>query len=149
MGLVYVRTMVVAALLGFGAAACDGDHPNGPAPTLNVGGAWTGTVPASPPGSDWSTVDMTLQQSARSLSGRATGRDGTPWDLAGGVGELDGDAWSVQLSVQGLPGTSTCATFFLFAGPVDHQQGAVAVLEGMISGRCYGTLAGTFRFTRK
>lgn len=112
---------------------------------LDLTGTWvSGAFPVRLPG-DWSSARLSLVQEGDRLTGSLTSRDGMRHPVAGGY-DADGVP---SLSVQGLPGDSTCAAISFRFLEFDFQRDRLERLSGRASGRCFGTVAGAFELQRE
>jgi hypothetical protein len=127
---------LLALTLGCGQSA-----PTAPQST-NVTGRWVGDLPLRLPDEDWSFTLITLLQADREITGTMTSRDGVRRALNG---SFQGERAVMQ--VNGLPGTSTCASIELSLVPL-LGDARIERLAGVASGRCYGTVAGQFTLRR-
>lgn len=133
------RRLILAAIV-LVAAACDGNGPAAPTGT-DLTGIWFGDLGTRAP-ADWSEATIELEQEGQSLTGTLTA-DGGSWPLTGAF--QDG---TFELTVGGLPGTSTCSGLFLQGQPQPLPFGVVVVLTGRMTGRCFGTVVFDFTLTR-
>ncbi len=155
------RTAAGGALLGtlLGAAVLFGSSCRGAAINVPVTanasftGFWTGSATRSPcrgggSGEDWTTVSATFFQAGQTISGNVKSADGFDHPVSGTItGTIpNGTAF---IDVGGLPGTSTCSVFQLFVNSFGTDAaGNLVTFSGTLTGRCCGTVAGTFRFDR-
>lgn len=109
---------------------------------LDVTGVWTGSLPFRTPGEDWSAARVSLVQADGTVTGEVISRDGMRYGLEGSI-----EAGDIVLTLQGLPGTSTCAGIQLYITDLEVKDG-VPHLSGRVGGRCYGTVAGSFELRR-
>jgi hypothetical protein len=113
-------------------------------PPLDVAGKWVGNLVRGPYHEDWSFVVLEIKQNGTSLTGKVIDVGGNYTEVAGSV-----DNEKVELNVVGLPRSSTCGEHLIFAWQIERDKaGGLAALSGNVSGRCYGTVMGTFRLTR-
>lgn len=135
------RYFFLALALLISAAGCN--QPGAPgSETLDVTGVWTGSLPLRMPDGDWSAARVALVQADGTVTGEVMSRDGVRHDLKGSIEEGE-----IVLSVQGLPGTSTCASIQLYITGVTVKN-RVRHLSGRVGGRCYGTVAGSFELRK-
>ena len=131
----------IALLLSGGSIAC---HTSPDAPTvIDLTGAWAGTLPLRIPDEDWSRSQISLVQAGTTLTGELSAPNATRYPLSGTVSS-DG----ANLTVGGLPGTSTCASILLVVSGFEVRGGRVQSMFGRAMGSCYGTVDGAFEMRR-
>lgn len=117
--------------------ACSG-AASGPRPhfVLNVTGVWHTSLSFALPEGDWSRASLTLVQDGRVVTGSLVSRDGVRHALGGAHGN-----GQVELVIEGLPGTSTCAGVALVLSIFEYDHDELVRIGGRAIGRCYGTVA--------
>lgn len=137
----YSRISLAVALI-CAAIGCTASSPVAPK-VIDVTGVWTGTLPFRMPDEDWSLARVSLVQAGDSVAGEITSRDDVRYPLSGTL-----SATAATLSVDGLPGNSTCSDIQLLVTRFDFRGPRVQRLSGRATGRCYGTVAGEFELRR-
>ena len=135
------RAALVIALL-VASAGCGGSSPAAPA-SIDLTGDWTGALPFRMPDEDWSLARVSLVQAGSALTGEAASREDVRYPLSGTLSGTGG-----TLTVEGLPGDSTCASIGLLITRLEFVGGRVERISGQAAGRCYGTVAGAFELRR-
>jgi hypothetical protein len=112
---------------------------------LDLTGTWAGPLPIrTEPTADWSDARLSLVQTGDTLTGDVVSRDGVSFPVAGSL--------SIEqtpfVTVRGLPGTSTCAGVIIVLRQFEFADGRIRRTSGHASGRCFGTVAGTFDLQR-
>ena len=110
---------------------------------LDVSGRWAGALPIRLPEGDWSSGVLSLAQSATTIAGEMVSADGVRYSVSGSLSGQE-----IELLVEGLPGTSTCAAVGLILSDFTYSRRRVELISGRAFGRCFGTIAGTFELRR-
>lgn len=129
------------ALVLVAAAGCGGGSPTVPR-LLDLSGRWVGDLPLRLPDEDWSFTLIVLRQDGNEITGTMTSRDGVRRGLNG---TFSGER--AELQVGGLAGDSTCSSIQLTLIPMLGGT-SIERLAGVATGRCYGTVAGSFTLIR-
>lgn len=124
-------------------AACDSPTLDAP---FSLAGNWSGVMPIRTPDGSWTEpARVTLTQTGDSVTGELVSSDGARYELAGTATEE-----GATITLQGLPGTSTCAGVIITADRFwITRDGTVTRMSGRTSGRCFGTIAGSFTLARE
>jgi hypothetical protein len=138
-----ITTLVLAA------SAC-GHHesptePGGTARLFDVTGTWHGNLgDRHPTGEDWSNASVSLTQTGLIIHGSLTSVDGTRHPLGGAFSE-----GVAVVQIGGRPATSECSSAELSINQIEYaSNGQPAALDGILDGRCFGTIMFPFRLTR-
>jgi hypothetical protein len=137
---------MILVLLAIGPLGCsDSDDPTGALPPSRaVNGTFSGAMPVEPPGEDWSRVTMDLVTD-RGVSGTLKPLVGIDHAIGG---TFAGN--NLILRVGDLPGDSTCIEIALNIFRFElNSSNEVTAFEGTLSGRCQGTVSGSFRMERQ
>lgn len=118
-------------------AACGGD-PSAPS-SLGFTGRWTGTLSLRGGLDSGQAVSLDLVDRDGRIDGSMVDWDGVSW-VVGGDERLLSATWQ--------PATSECSALALSIEEVSAQSDRPVALSGTVTGRCYGTAAGSFRLAR-
>ena len=110
-------------------------------------GTWTGSLSFSPPGEDWSSVDIVIQTvSGSNRSGQLKPK--CCQDYAMTVAQPASTVMGAWQTIN--VGTSLCGQPTLSVEQYEsNSSGSVTAFSASLSGRCPSTLVGSVRFTRK
>jgi hypothetical protein len=120
-------------------------EPVGNVRVFDVTGNWHGNLgDRHPAGEDWSNASVSLTQTGLAISGSLTSVDGTRHPLSGVFSE-----GMAVIQVGGLPGTSECDSAVMSVNQIEYaSDGRATALDGLLEGRCFGTIMFRFRLTR-
>jgi len=118
--------------------ACGGDGPVAPS-SPGLTGKWSGTLALRGGLEAGQPVALELVELDGRISGTMTDWEGIAWSI-------DGDMR--LLSATRIPATSSCSTLTFSIEEVKEQSTRPVEFSGSVTGRCYGTAAGTFRLAR-
>ncbi|MFA6955429.1 MAG: hypothetical protein WC538_06110 [Thermoanaerobaculia bacterium] len=122
-------------------ASCGGGGgpaaPTAPSPGLT--GTWSGTLALRGGLDAGQPVALELLEREGRVSGVMTDWESMTWSV-------DGD--ERLLSAVRMPATSTCSAIELSIEEIKERSDRPVEFSGSLTGRCYGTAAGTFRLTR-
>lgn len=122
-------------------ASCGGGGgPAAPtAPSPGFTGNWSGTLSLRGGLDAGQPVAFELLEREGRVSGVMTDWEAMTWSV-------DGD--ERLLSAMRIPATSTCSAIELSIREIKERSDRPVEISGSLTGRCYGTAAGTFRITR-
>jgi hypothetical protein len=122
-------------------ASCGGGGgPTEPSPSPGLTGKWSGTLALRGGLDTGQPVTLDLVEIDGRVSGTMADWESTTWNVSGD---------ERLLSATRIPATSTCSALALSVETVEESSGQPVALSGSLTGRCYGTALGRFRFVRK
>jgi hypothetical protein len=145
-------TKAAAVLLAmFAVAACDERLPTDPAVAVvlavdeaTLTGVWSGAMPISPPGEDWTSIVLTIP-AGEMPRGEIVPRAGRAHPVR--VQYVGGKAF---LAVEDLPFDERipCSQIGMSLDSVELRDGRPFAVTGRLSGRCPSTLMQRIRLSR-
>ena len=135
-------SVLVFLVLVFSCAACTSTSPASPSEN-QLEGRWKGVLSGRAPCvADWTTFELTLQTTG---TGVIRTRDGFEFGATQVVvnGAID------RLDVELPTGAGECQSVQFVIKSMDRNaSGALTAFSGFVIGRCCGTIATPFRFTK-
>jgi len=133
----YLERVALQALLVL-SVACGGDGPAAPS-SPGLTGKWSGTLALRGGLQTGQPVTLDLVELDGRISGSMTDWEGMAWSVNGDMR---------MLSATRIPSTSSCSALAFSIDDVREQSTRPVEFSGAVTGRCYGTAAGTFRLVR-
>jgi len=113
-------------------------------PTRALNGTFSGPMPSLIPGEDWSNVTMELMTQGN-VSGTFTPKSGPTRPVGGTYAGTN-----LVLSIGNLPQGASCFEITMNVFRFEfNSSNDVSAFEGTLTGRCQGTVSGSFRMERK